>query len=72
MAKLENEMQHQGIKAWVEKLQKKRYEIVSVENLGGITRAYLDIFPGLCGSKVVFYPFRQKTFGLTFDQERPW
>jgi len=54
MAKLENEVQRQGVKAWVEKLQKKRYKIVSVENVGSIAKAYLDIFPGLCGSKVVF------------------
>ena len=58
MAKFENEMHHQGVKAWVEKLKKTRYKIVSVENLGGIARAYLDVIPGLCGStKVIFDPF---------------
>ena len=59
MEELKNEMQHQGVKAWVENSKKTRYEIVSVEILGSIASAYLDVIPGLCGSsKVVFWiPF---------------
>jgi hypothetical protein len=53
MAELENEMQHQGVKAWVENSKKIRYELVSVEILGSIARACLDVVPGLCGTKVV-------------------
>lgn len=54
MAESENQVQYRGVTVWVEKSQKKRYEIASIEKSGDTTRVGLDIFPGLCGSSKAY------------------